>query len=67
MKHLHYIILLLAVLMVSCKQEVYYNVTTTVEPPEGGSIVMNPSAGQVFDGTTITFTAQPKGEWISLS
>ena len=50
--------------MVSCKQEVYYNVTTTVEPSEGGGVVMNPSAGQVLDGTTITFTAQPKGDYV---
>ena len=64
MKHLHYIILLLAVLMVSCKQEVYYNVTTTVEPPEGGSIVMNPSSGEVLEGTSVTFTAQPKGDYV---
>lgn len=50
--------------MVSCKQEVYYNVMTTVEPPEGGSIVMNPSAGQVLEGTSVTFTAQPKGDYV---
>ena len=64
MKHLHYIILLLAVLLVSCKQEVYYNVTTNAEPPEGGSVVMNPSAGQVLEGTSVTFSAQPKGDYV---
>ena len=64
MKILHYIILLLAVLLVSCKQEVYYNVTTNAEPPEGGSVVMNPSAGQVLEGTSVTFSAQPKGDYV---
>ena len=64
MKHLRHIVLLLAVLMVSCKQEAYYNVTTHVEPPEGGVVVINPSAGQVLEGTSVTFTAQPKGDYV---
>ena len=64
MKHLRYINLLFVILLVSCKQEVYYNVTTTVEPPEGGSVVMNPSASQVLEGTSVSFTAQPKGEYV---
>ena len=38
--------------------------TTTVEPPEGGSIVMNPSSGQVLEGTSVTFSAQPKGDYV---
>ena len=64
MKHLRYIILLPAALLVSCKQEVYHNVTINVEPPEGGSVVMNPSSGQVLEGTSVTFTAQPKGDYV---
>ena len=64
MKQLHRIILLLVIFMVSCKQEVYYNVMTNTEPPEGGSVVMNPPAGQVLEGTAVTFTAQPKGDYV---
>ena len=64
MKHLYKIILLLPLVLISCKQEVYYTVKTMVEPFESGSIVMEPSSGQVLEGTSVTLTAQPKGDYV---
>lgn len=37
---------------------------TNVDPPEAGGVVMNPSAGQVLEGASVTFTAQPKGDYL---
>lgn len=64
MKHLTHIILLITILLVSCKQLYYYNVNTTVQPVEGGSIAMTPSANPVLEGTLVSFKATPYGDYI---
>lgn len=64
MKTLRTIILLLIILLVSCKQEVYYTVTTNVKPSEGGSVTMSSSSSSVLEGTSVTFTVQPNGDYV---
>ena len=63
MKH-YRIIPFLLVLMLSCKQESYHTITTHAQPVDGGDIVMTPSSSTALDGTSVTFTAQPKGDYI---
>ena len=57
------LLLVVSLLLVSCKQEVYYNVTTAVQPAEGGAIVVTPSSESVLDGTAITIQAIPNGDY----
>ena len=63
MKH-YRIILFLLFLLFSCKQESYYTITTQVQPVDGGDIVMTPSSSTALEGTSVTFNAQPKGDYI---
>ncbi len=51
-------------LFVSCKQEVYFNISTKVLPEDGGSVVVIPSSGSVLEGTTVTFKANPNSEYV---
>ena len=51
-------------LLVSCKQEISFNITTSVQPNNGGSIIITPSSGSVLEGTSVSFTANPNGEYI---
>lgn len=51
-------------LFVSCKQEVYFNITTKVQPENGGSIIVTPSSGAVLEGTSLTFKANPNSEYV---
>ena len=64
MKHLTHIILLITILLVSCKQLNYYNVNTTVQPVEGGSIAMTPSSNPVLEGSQVSFKATPNGDYV---
>ncbi len=51
-------------LLVSCKQETYFNITTSVQPSNGGSIIITPPSGPVLEGTTVSFNASPKGDYV---
>ena len=51
-------------LFVSCKQEVYFNISTRVQPEGGGCIVVTPSSGAVLEGTPVTFKANPNSEYV---
>lgn len=64
MKKLIALISFLALLLFSCKQETYYNITTKVEPEGSGSIVVTPSSGAVLDGTSVSFLAKPNGDYV---
>lgn len=64
MKKLITSILIAATLFVSCKKEVYYNVTTMVQPEGSGDIMVTPSVGSVLEGTMVSFQANPKGEYV---
>ena len=63
MKKLITSILIAATLFVSCKKEVYYNVTTMVQPEGSGDILVTPSVGSVLEGTMVSFQANPKGDY----
>lgn len=64
MKKLITLISFLALLLVSCKQETYYNITTKVEPEGSGIVVVTPSSGAVLDGTSVSFLAKPNGDYV---
>ncbi len=63
MKH-YRIIPFLLVLLLSCKRETYHAITTHVQPADGGDIVMTPFSSTALEGSSVTFTAQPKGDYI---
>lgn len=64
MKKLIAYIAITALFFVSCKQEVNYTISTKVQPAEGGSIIMTPSSGSVLEGTSVSFTANPNGDYV---
>ncbi len=64
MKKLITLISFLALLLVSCKQETYYNITTKVEPEGSGIVVVTPSTGAVLEGTSVSFLAKPNGDYV---
>ena len=64
MKKLIASISIIVFFLISCKQEVYYTISTQVLPEEGGTIVVTPSSGSVLDGTSVSFTASPKGDYV---
>lgn len=64
MKKLVTLIALSILCLISCKHETYYNLSTSVHPGDGGIIVMTPSSGSVMEGTTVTFKANPNGDYI---
>lgn len=51
-------------LFVSCKQEVYFTISTKVQPDDGGSIIVTPSSGTVLEQTSVTFMANPNNEFV---
>ena len=51
-------------ILVSCEQEIYYNISTAVQPENSGTITMTPSYGSVMEGTSVTFKANPNGDYI---
>lgn len=64
MKRLIILISIALLYLVSCKQEVNYTISTKVQPPEGGSIIVTPSSGFVLEGTSVSFTANPNGDYV---
>ena len=50
--------------LASCKKPVYYNISASVQPAGGGSVVVTPSAASVLEGTTVTFKATPNGDYL---
>lgn len=56
------LILSSALLVLSCQKEVYHNITVSVNPAEGGSV--SPVSGPVLDGTSVSFKATPKGDYV---
>ena len=64
MKKLITLISFAAAILVSCKQETFYNITTNVQPEGSGSIVVTPSTGSVLEGTSVSFTAKPNGDYV---
>ncbi len=51
-------------LLVSCKQETYFNITTCVQPSNGGSIIITPPSGSILEGSSVSFNASPKGDYV---
>ena len=65
MKRFSQIVLyLLSLLLVSCKQPVYYSVSTSVQPAAGGKVTMAPSSDAVMEGTSVSFKATPNDEYV---
>ena len=64
MKKLLTAIALVTSILVSCKKEVYYSITTAAQPEGSGTIIMTPSYGSVMEGTTVSFQASPNGDYI---
>lgn len=56
------LILSSTILVLGCQKEVYHNITVSVNPAEGGTV--SPSSGPVLDGTSVSFKATPKGDYI---
>ena len=63
MRKLITLFVFISLFLVSCKHEVYYSITTKVQPDGTGSIVVSPSSDQVQEGATVSFTAKPNGEY----
>ena len=64
MKRLITLIALAVSILVSCKQETYFNVSTAVQPEGSGTIIMTPSDGSVLEGSSVTFKADPNGDYV---
>ena len=64
MKKLITLIFFAAAILVSCKQESYYNIATNVQPEGSGSIVVTPSSGSVLEGSSVSFLAKPNGDYV---
>lgn len=58
------LILLILIHLIACRQETYFNITTQTKPDEGGYVEMTPSSSPVFEGTSVTFKAVPRSEYI---
>ena len=43
--------------LASCKKPVYYNISASVQPAGGGSVVVTPSAASVLEGETLDYAA----------
>lgn len=56
--------IIILLLFVSCQKEVYYNISTTINPKDAGSISVSPAGPSVLEGTSVTVAAQPKGEYV---
>lgn len=51
-------------IFISCKQDVYYTISSIASPSGSGVIVVSPSSGQVLDGTSVTLFASPNGDYV---
>ena len=56
--------IIILLLVVSCQKEVYYNISTSVNPKDAGTVSVFPAGPSVLEGTSVTVTAQPKGEYV---
>ena len=56
--------IIILLLLISCQKEVYYTVSTAVNPKEAGTVSVSPAEPSVLEGSSITFTAQPKGDYV---
>ena len=54
----------IAAILISCKQDVYYTISSVASPSGSGVIVISPSSGQVLEGTAVTLFASPKGDYV---
>lgn len=63
MKRLFFPIIVL-LLFVSCQKDVYYNISTTVNPKDAGTVSVSPAGPSVLEGASVTVAAQPKGEYV---
>ena len=48
--------------LIGCKKEVYYNLSVSVVPAEGGSV--SPASGQFLEGGTVRLSASPASEYV---
>ena len=64
MKKSALLISLIASFLVSCKQEVFYNITAEAQPDKGGCVVMTPSSGPLLEGSSVSFLAEPNGDYV---
>lgn len=62
MKQISLFLLIISTILCGCTKEVYRNINVSVNPTEGGSV--SPSSGQVIEGSSVSFRATPKGDFI---
>ena len=63
MKRLYFILLFLsALLLLSCQKEQMFNITTSVSPEGAGTV--SPSSMEAQEGSTLSLTATPGGEYV---
>lgn len=48
----------------SCKIETYYTINTKVSPSVAGTISISSAGSSILEGTSVTITAQPNGDYI---
>ena len=58
------LVALLALCLVSCKTLTYYSISTSVNPAGAGTVAISSAEMSVLEGTSVTFTATPKGDYI---
>lgn len=56
------LILSSTLLVLGCQKEVYHDITVSVNPADGGSVSL--PSGPVLDGTSVSFKATPKGDYV---
>ena len=58
------LVALLALCLVSCKTLTYYSILTSVNPAGAGTVAISSAEMSVLEGTSVTFTATPKGDYV---
>lgn len=64
MKKLISLVIFVASILSSCKQEILYKIITTVQPEGSGSVIITPSSGAILEGTSVSFLAKPNGDYV---
>lgn len=64
MKKLISLVILVASILVSCKQETLYKINTTVQPEGSGSVITTLSSGAILEGASVSFLAKPNGDYV---
>ena len=49
--------------LVSCKKEVYYEITTMVQPEGAGSIILTPNSSIFLEGSSVKIQVNPNGDY----